>query len=281
MKILYVAGCVSEGAYERLYGGCKEKPAFQAQKYHRLFIEGLSAGASVEVVGYPPVEKEVAVEGVIAIPDETVGNVHYHYIRTYRHHLRRRLHVGIHSFIKCLKLLDRNSAVMIDCLNQMSGLGALLASKLRRCRCVGIITDLPEYMGGGPTMALAEFLIRHCTDYVVLTQAMNDRVNKKGKPYVVLEGHSDITMAAREPSLKRKARSVFACTPAVFIKFTVSSVWWRVFNWQPFPALNSISMALATISRSWSRLLPRTPPFTMAACFCPARWWKRRWRRRC
>lgn len=205
MKIVYVAGCVSEAAYARLYGNPKSRPVFQAQKYNRLFIEGLAAHTRVEVVGYPPVDEAAMESGVISIPDETVGNVHYHYIRTYRHPLRRRLHVGIHSFIKCLKLLDRNSAVMIDCLNQMSGLGALLASKLRRCRCVGIITDLPEYMGGGPTMALAEFLIRHCTDYVVLTQAMNDRVNKKGKPYVVLEGHSDITMAAREPSLEKKS----------------------------------------------------------------------------
>ena len=134
MKIVYVAGCVSEAAYARLYGNPKSRPVFQAQKYNRLFIEGLAAHTQVEVVGYPPVDEAAMESGVISIPDETVGNVHYHYIRTYRHPLRRRLHVGIHSFIKCLKLLDRNSAVMIDCLNQMSGLGALLASKLRRCQ---------------------------------------------------------------------------------------------------------------------------------------------------
>ena len=206
MKILYVAGCVSEGAYERLYGGCKEKPAFQAQKYHRLFIEGLSAGASVEVVGYPPVEKEAAVGGVISIPDETVGNVRYHYCKTYCSSLRRRLHVCAVTFFRCLKLLDGDSAVMIDCLNQTAGLGALAASKLRRRPCVGIITDLPEFMGGGLMMALSEFLIRHCTDYVVLTEAMNDYVNKKGKPHVVLEGHADITMEKNQPSLSKKGK---------------------------------------------------------------------------
>ena len=204
MKIVYVAGCVSEAAYAKLYGNPKSRPVFQAQKYNRLFIEGLSAHTQVDVVGYPPVDEAAMESGVISVPDETVGNVHYHYIRTYRNSLRRRLHVGFCSFVKCLKLLDRDSAVMIDCLNQMSGLGALLASKLRRCRCVGIITDLPEFQGGGLTMALSEFLIRRSTDYVVLTQAMNDRVNKKGKPYVVLEGHSDITMTARKPSLEKK-----------------------------------------------------------------------------
>ena len=42
---------------------------------------------------------------------------------------------------------------------------------------------------------LANFVIRHCTHYVLLTQAMNDYLNKTGKPYVILEGHADITMA--------------------------------------------------------------------------------------
>ena len=206
MRIVYVAGCVSEGAYARLYGRPDARPVFQAQKYNRLFIEGLSAHTQVDVVGYPPVDEGAMVNGMIDLPDETVGQVRYHYIRTYRGSLRRRLHVGAASFFKCLRLLDRDSAVMIDCLNQMSGLGALLAAKVKGCRCVGVITDLPEFMGGGLTVALSEFLIRHSTDYVVLTKAMNDYVNKKGKPYVVLEGHADITMRAQTPSLDKKGR---------------------------------------------------------------------------
>ena len=32
MKIVYAASCVSQAAYERLYGGAKAMPAFQAQK---------------------------------------------------------------------------------------------------------------------------------------------------------------------------------------------------------------------------------------------------------
>lgn len=204
MKIVYVAGCVSQGAYARLYGRPDAKPVFQAQKYNRLFIEGLAAHTQVDVVGYPPVDAGAMTNGVIAIPDETVEQVRYHYIRTYRRALRRWLHVGAASFFKTLRLLDKDSVVMIDCMNQMSGLGALLASKVKGCRCVGVITDLPIFQGGGPMVALSEFLIRHSTNYVVLTKAMNDYVNKKGKPYVVLEGHADITMKEHCPSLEKK-----------------------------------------------------------------------------
>lgn len=206
LKIIYVAGCVSQGAYARLYGRPDARPVFQAQKYNRLFVEGLSAHTQVEVVGYPPADVGAMENGVIDLPDETVEQVRYHYIRTYRRPLRRWLHVGASSFFKCLRLLDKDSVVMIDCLNQMSGLGALLASKVRGCRCVGVITDLPEFLGGGLTMALSEFLIRHSTDYVVLTKAMNDYVNRKEKPYVVLEGHADITMEKQVPSLDKKGK---------------------------------------------------------------------------
>jgi glycosyltransferase involved in cell wall biosynthesis len=47
-------------------------------------------------------------------------------------------------------------------------------------------------------------VIRHCTGYVLLTEAMNDYLNKTGKPYVILEGHSDITMKDRIPSMEKK-----------------------------------------------------------------------------
>ena len=206
MKIVYVAGCVSEAAYARLYSGSASAPAFQSQKYNRLFIEGLAEHTRVDVVSYPPAEERALSSGVISLPEETVNKACYHYMKTYRSLPRRWLHYFLGSFFRCMKLLDKDSAVMLDCWNQMSGLGALLASRLKGCRCVCVVTDLPEYLGGGLTAALSQFLIRHATDYVVLTQRMNDRVNKKGKPYVVLEGHADITMASREPSMARKSK---------------------------------------------------------------------------
>ena len=68
------------------------------------------------------------------------------------------------------------------------------------------MTDLPDMLGGSAfSKKLSNFVIRHCTDYVLLTQAMNDYLNPEGKPHVILEGHSDIAMARQKPSLARKA----------------------------------------------------------------------------
>lgn len=203
VKIVYVASTCSEAAYAELFADVAAKPSFQAQKYNRLFIEGLAHHTRVDVVGFPPANPGVMGASVIALPDEAAGGAHYHYLKVYRNRIRKLLSILLGSFAKTYRLLDRDTAVVLDCLNQTVGLGALAACWLRGCRCVGIVTDLPVHQAGG--MKLAAFLIRHCTDYVVLTRAMNERVNPKGKPYVVLEGHADVTMEAKKPSLVQKA----------------------------------------------------------------------------
>ena len=70
---------------------------------------------------------------------------------------------------------------------------------------MGIVTDLPDMLSGSRfSKGLANFVIRHCTHYVLLTEAMNGYLNKSGKPYVILEGHADITMEERIPSPEKK-----------------------------------------------------------------------------
>jgi glycosyltransferase involved in cell wall biosynthesis len=70
---------------------------------------------------------------------------------------------------------------------------------------VGIVTDIPDIFKG-PGFRLASMSIRHCTDYVLLTQAMNDRLNPKGRPYVILEGHADISMGSQVNTLEGKTK---------------------------------------------------------------------------
>ena len=88
--------------------------------------------------------------------------------------------------------------MVVDCLNRVAALSGLLASRVRGCACVGIVTDLPDLLSGGRfSKGMANFVIDHCTHYVLLTEAMNKRLNPQGKPYVILEGQSDIAMETK------------------------------------------------------------------------------------
>lgn len=205
MHIIYAVTTCSDRVYRQLFADVAVKPAFQSQKYHRLLIEGLAAGAEVDVVANPPVNRSVLNQNRVKLPSETEGGARYTYIPAIRNPMEKAIRVGLGTFLRTCALGDRSSVVMVDCLNRIPALAALLAAKLTGKRCIGIVTDLPDMLGGGRfSVALANFVIRHCTGYVLLTDAMNDYLNKAGKPYVILEGHSDISMRERIPSLEKK-----------------------------------------------------------------------------
>lgn len=205
MHILYAVTTCSDAAYRRLFDQVAVKPAFQAQKYHRLLLEGLAAHTQVDVIANPPVNRQVLSRGFVRMPREQEGGAVYHNLPAVRNPLIKALVVGFGTFFQVLFRADRNGAVVVDGLNRVTALAALAAARLRRRPCIGIVTDLPEMLSGsGMSIRLSQFVIRHCTGYVFLTQAMNDRLNPDGKPYVILEGHADIAMGQVSPSLEEK-----------------------------------------------------------------------------
>ena len=205
MHIIYAVTTCSDRVYKQLFDRVKVKPAFQSQKYHRLLIEGLAAGAKVDVVANPPVNRSVLSENFVRLPREEEGGACYRYIPAIRNPIVKAAAVGFGTFFRTLFLLDKDSAVVVDGLNRVTALAAMLAARIRRKPCVGIVTDLPDMLSGSSfSKKMANFVIRHCTHYVLLTEAMNDYLNKQGKPYVILEGHADITMAERIPAMEKK-----------------------------------------------------------------------------
>lgn len=207
MHILYAVTTCSDQVYRQLFADVAVKPAFQSQKYHRLLIEGLAAGARVEVIANPPVNRTVLKKAFVSLPKETEGGAVYHNLPAIRNPVVKALWVGLGTFFKVLSLGTKDSAVIVDGLNRTTALSALLAAKVKSIPCIGIVTDLPDMLGGGGfSRKLANFVISRCSGYVFLTQAMNDRLNPQGRPYVILEGHADIAMAAKEPSRDRKRK---------------------------------------------------------------------------
>ena len=207
MHIVYSVTTCSDRVYQSLFSHAKQMPAFQAQKYHRLLIEGLAANARVDVVANPPGNRSCLKQEFLRIPEETEGGARYHYIPAIRNPVLKAVCVAWGVFWKTFRLADRDAAVVVDCLNRTAALSALLATKVRGCRCVGILTDLPDMLGGSRfSKKVANFVIRRCTDYVLLTEEMNRVVNPSGKPHVSLEGHADISMKDRVPSRDQKVK---------------------------------------------------------------------------
>lgn len=205
MHIIYAATTCSDGVYESLFADTPNKPSFQSQKYHRLLMEGLAANVQVDAVANPPVNRGVLKKFRLHLPKENAGKLCYHYVDTFRNPILKAASVFCGTFFRTLTLARRDSAVVVDCLSRTAALAAQLAAKLRGCRCVGVVTDLPDMLSeGGLARKMANLSIRLCSDYVLLTEAMNAYIQNSGKPYVVLEGHADIAMEEKKPSLDAK-----------------------------------------------------------------------------
>lgn len=206
MHIIYSVATCSNQVYTQLFADTKSKPAYQAQKYHRLLIEGLAAHTRVDVIATPPVNRKVMDKPIVRFRDHREGGASYHHLPAVRDPYCKGLTMAFGTFFRTLRLADKDSVVIVDCLNRIIATSALLAARLRKRRCVGIVMDLPDMFHNGRKFytALGNWIIRHCTDYIVLTQATNDYINPQGKPYVLLEGQSDITMQEKEPSLAEK-----------------------------------------------------------------------------
>ena len=207
MHIVYAVTACSNNVYTRLFSDVKVKPAFQSQKYHRLLIEGLAAGAAVDVIANPPVNRSVMDEKIIFLPEELAAGAQYHHLPAIRNPLIKLVAMAVGTFFKTLHYTKKDSVVLVDVLNRTTALSAQMAARMKRCRCVGIIIDLPDMLGGSRlSVGMANYVIKHCTDYVILTQAMNEYIRNTDKPYGVLEGHADITMVQKKPSMERKAK---------------------------------------------------------------------------
>ena len=175
MHIIYAVTTCSDNVYRQLFSHIKVKPAFQSQKYHRLLIEGLAAGATVDVVANPPVNRSVLSEKIVRLPREAEGGANYRYIPAIRNPILKAAAVGLGTFFRTLFLIRKDSAVIVDGLNRITALSAMLAARLRGKPCIGIVTDLPDMLGGSRfSKGMANFVIRHCTGYVLLTAPTPD-----------------------------------------------------------------------------------------------------------
>lgn len=209
MKFLYVSCLCSESKYRELFKNAKIKPGQQVQKYHRLLSEGLIAnGVPVKVLSALPITRTISKDIFINEDNEEVNKIYYKYIPIINIPVAKNILIFIYSFIytmiECCK--ERKNVVICDVLNISVSAGALLAAKILNRNSIGIVTDLPIYLSNKKNLKVKinDSFINMFKSYIFLTDEMNKVINKKNKPYTVIEGQVDIKMANLENNIKDK-----------------------------------------------------------------------------
>ena len=219
MNILYLTSACAQKRFDQLVSDGKIIKMPQAQKYHHLLLEGLSnvSDSTIRVISSYPVTKTS--RKVFQTEYENEHRIDYLYPGFINYPFLRQLFLFVNTIGLIIKNSQRKETVFVcDVLNKSIFYAARIVRWIRGNKIVGIVTDVPGYTSGArakllpwwkrATIKVATYLskgsVKKCDAYLLLTEAMNGIVNPKGKPFIVIEGHSDISMKNRENRIEDK-----------------------------------------------------------------------------
>lgn len=210
MHFIYVYSGCSPKKYKEYIESKGIRVQQQAQKYNQLLMEGIvENGVTVEAISSRPINRNVDKKLFFRGEKDTENGIKYHYVPFINYPVFRNISVFFSVFFKMLFIKKQKDCTMIcDALSIAPAFAALLACALRRIKTVGIITDVPCHRPDNTKIPLHEKinlkLMTKFDGYLLLTEHMNNIVNSKKRPYVVLEGHSDIGMSEIENKPENK-----------------------------------------------------------------------------
>ena len=205
MRILFLSSVCSSIVFQKIFDRSLVKPLQSVQKVHRLLLEGFPMNVRITALSTPPVWHMK--RRFVRIRQSVEENISYIYIPIINILFLRTILIVLYSFIHSFKWMitkrKEKSVVVCDIFSFWSSLSALLVSKLFGVKSVVIVTDLPQLVHTMSERKVSCFSVLYWTEffaskllsyfdaYILFAEAMNDVVNKKQKPYMVMEGLVD------------------------------------------------------------------------------------------
>lgn len=211
IKLLFLSALSSNRMVEQLQKQSGKDPGFAAQKFNRLLAKGFCGnGVDLTILSAPPVGRHNSKKIWWKAGEEVESGLAYHYLSFLNLPVLRQIFLTINAYFKVRHLVrnQKVDAVVCDVLNAGLCAAAIKACKHTNTQLVGVMTDMPGLMvrfGKDQKMPLItrmatklmKWSLENYDKYVFLTEAMNV-VNTHQRPYIIMEGMSDTSMAIRQ-----------------------------------------------------------------------------------
>lgn len=205
LEILYVASIVRNDFFQQLFLESNKKIGNVGQKYHQLFCQGLSQNLNkkITVISQPPSTKNS-----FRI-NETDNFIKYKYTPIINIPLIKQLIVFIFTFAYTLNWIiknrTKNRTIICSATRLYNSIPAFLLGKIFRLKLTLIVCDIPHMTFYQQTtkrlsskekcsIFLSELFIYSFDLYILMTKEMNNIVNKRNKPSIIVEGFCDYNM---------------------------------------------------------------------------------------
>ena len=205
LKILYLSALSSERLINDIYAKTENNPGFAVQKFSRLLVSGLSKnGVNISTLTSPPVNKRYSKKIFISLSAEVEDGIEYNYIPILQLPILKHFVVFFYTFFYVLRWSRKEKGrkvVICDALAVSTSLGALFASKISSITCAAVVTDIWGLMVSAKSKLsvvpsrLNSWYVKKFDKYILLTYQMNEKVNPRGKPHIVMEALCDNQMA--------------------------------------------------------------------------------------
>lgn len=199
-KILFISTLSSSHLIDEIYKSSRKNLGFAVQKFNRLIVEGFQAnGVNVSTISSAPLPRSFKNKWFYKLASENVEGIYYNYTPYCRLSFLKRLLAFFSVFFTVLFWglgNKKKKTIVCDVLNISICLAALLASKIVRLKSIGIMTDMPGLMVSSSKKNVKSKIyawinksyLHLFSSYVFLTEAMNDVVNTRHKPFIIMEG---------------------------------------------------------------------------------------------
>lgn len=207
MKLLYISALISARTTEKLSCCTQANVHNCVQKFSSLIARGfVRNGASVVNLSSLPISRAASKKLWWNIPSDSEGGIKFRYIPFINLPGLRHVCLFLYSFFFTLFwgiTGKREKCLVCDVLNISMCMGSLLAGKIIGLKSMGIVTDMPGMMVGGNSKRkkggfisrINKSYLASFSCYVFLTEQMNPVINKKHRPYIIMEGLVDENMA--------------------------------------------------------------------------------------
>lgn len=229
ISVVYVSSVTSENTMNRIIDNSKNKPLQSIQKFHRLICEGIANNEhNVETITAIPMSRSISKKTFWGFKEEKVNVVKYKYLPFINIPILRQICLLFFTFIFVVKNCfgDRNKIFICDVLNTTISTTTLLITKILRKKCVGIVTDLPRDIGNSKSLSkkVNEFFQNKYDGYIILTEEMNNIINIKKKPSIVIEGLVDSKEESTNIVITKYDKKVIMYAGGLYEKYGVKTM---------------------------------------------------------
>lgn len=205
MKLLYISSLVSDKLFEDFFNKGLTN-SFTGQKYHGLFVKGLASSKKCQVtaLSQAPIKKSF-----FRLNDCEDG-ILFHYVPLIAIPILKQLTYFLYTFIYtllwCIRNYKEEKVIMCSIMRIYQYPPIWLASCLFNCKNITVACDVPWMTTVQVSKTKLSFkqnfsiwlgkkMCGLFDGYVFLTETMNEVLNPKKRPYIVVEGFCDINMA--------------------------------------------------------------------------------------